>query len=107
MGRRLQRSQPCIETVLIPKFDVTKPLDIIKNKSKKKALYYNHRARIVTELQPQQRILIRENARNWTPARIIDKDSDSDTIRKEDGEIVRKKNRINLWPLRSLDAEIT
>lgn len=76
MGRRLQTSQPCIETVLIPKFDVTKPLDIINNKSKKKAQYYNHGARIVTELQPQQRILIRENVRNWTPERIMDKDSE-------------------------------
>lgn len=107
MGRKL-RTLPCAKALLIPKYDVTNLLKNLENKFQKYAKYYNQATRILTDLDPQQPVLIQNGIRNWTRAKIMDKcqEPDSYVLRREDGVIARR-NRIHLRPLRREEETVT
>lgn len=106
MGRKLRTNLLCTKTLLIPKYDVTTLQENIRNKQRRQSQHYDHVSKTLSELKPDEPVLVQHGIRDWTPGKVINKcqEPDSYRIRSEDGSMIRR-NRIQLRPLRLSELE--
>lgn len=88
--------------MLTPKYDTTSVIETLEKKQTKTNEYYDQNTDHLSDLLPNQEILMQIDTRNWTPTKVI-KESDSPEsyqVQTLDGNQYRR-NRIHLKRMRT------
>ncbi|KAK9754421.1 hypothetical protein QE152_g1215 [Popillia japonica] len=90
------------KAMLTPKYDTTSVIETLEKKQTKTNEYYDQNTDHLSDLLPNQEILMQIDTRNWTPTKVI-KESDSPEsyqVQTLDGNQYRR-NRIHLKRMRT------
>lgn len=97
MGRRLKTTLPTSLSVLQPKYSIGHDRKKLQLRQYKQKQYYKP-VKQLAQLEPNQKVLIQQGLRNWTPAKVVEKTGLNDyKVKTEEGTEYRQ-NRTHLRP---------
>lgn len=99
MGRKLRTLCPVPKHVLQPKFPLTNIKKKLEQRQKKQCAYYDKSSKRLSELKPEQKVLLQEKPRIWKPATVLSKSGPNDYIVKSADNAKYRRNRVFLKPV--------